>query len=1636
MALSNIIPHENGLGFMLHNSFISHSERLATDDSSKALTYGMLESCSNAAANMLLSDKDKIPENNVCIIIGSYAERLCAVAGTIKAGMTYVPFDIKAPVQRNVRIAKNVSCSYILTVRENYDYALEIAKGADCPAENIKILSADELLKGDISFPAVIRRPENRAYIIHTSGSTGLPKGVIINDCALVNFLLSVNERYAHITENDHTCALQNFSFDASVFDMFPFMLFGAAIHFIPDELKTDVDSINRFLIEKGVTMQQFTTALYHLFADLENDTLRKVFVIGEKMLKYVPRGYEVYNTYGPTEATVLVTYKLVTEQADNIPIGEPIDNTDIIIVREDGTEAAPGEQGELCIGGICLAEGYLNNPEETEKRFVTHIKDPARRMYRTGDIGMFTESGELLCFGRIDFQIKHRGYRIELDEIKHYILELEEISDCAVLYNDRTENKYIVCFYCTHDGKDIAPGDFRRRLEDSIAEYMIPTHWIRLDSIPMNNNGKTDRNALFAILEDITSVNQAEEDDGTAGKLRSLWAELLDIPADFDENDSFGNLGGHSILSMIMLRRVKDDLGISVTFPELLSCTSFREFAELAESKCTETEALGIYQKDPAHRFDSFSLSVMQQAYYVGRCEGISLGSIPTHLYLELDCFSFDREKFVRTANKLLERHDALRLRVFDDGTQRVLPYSPMTADDIPYSDIRAMSSEEQSALILSSRKELVSQSCDYTSSSLINLRLFQDSSDHALVQLYLDGFVADGWSQEILFSDFDILYCDENAVLPPQEHLFRDYVLFCLSEKRAASEKHAAGERFWKENINALPDIPELPLMADPQLVMKPDVKHIMRVMLPDEWDRFEKSCAAAGVSTSNAMMTVFGKVIARWSRKKDLVINLPVASRFFDEADFTDLFGICTDFLLFDIHERRGETIKTAALRNQERLAELSTYRQFSGIEVIRELSRIRGDAGNAAPVVFTSLLDIPDKDTKFIRKRYFQTHTSQIWLDAIVLKCGDGITFSWDYAGQLFEDVTITAMMDTFFLELRKLAGNQSEWERNELEIISSVPMEISSCAGEKTDTDFAPLVPELIEIADIFSECIAVCAGGEEYTYSQLFTDSKAFAAMLTENGISPGDKVLILMDKRYEQIVSVLGTVLCGGVYVPVDSENTRSRIIHCISDSGAAAVVTETRLLEKYGGAFDVRTINVDTDDIFSAVTEYVQPSATCDDLYCMIYTSGTTGVPKGVMLNQRALQNCVEATTKLHPEGDPTRVLSLTNLCHDMSIYDIFGILQTGGAIILPDEDKLKDPVHWAELIERYSVNFWNSVPSIMEMLLESHSHGGDADISSLRTVILGGEKLSTNMPSRIYALAPQADIYNVGGPTETTVWSIYHKVAPEDLEKVRIPLGKPIENVTYTILDSNLQLCPYDVPGTICVEGISLSNGYLGLPDKTAESFINDPYTGEKMYITGDIGKYLRNGEIDILGRDDDQIKLNGKRIELTEIEAAAVRDKRISAAAAVCDSEKKLIYLYYTANTAITAKELEEHLETELPAYMVPSAYMELEKFPLSRTGKIDRKALPEFDMKAVIKDAQTDDLFPEVLAVYRDILGRDDITSDDNFFRCGGDSLKAIRLLYELNEKTGVQLQLTDIFEFPVIRNMQKHILEF
>ncbi len=1097
---------------IMHNTALKFSERTAITDKNRSISYGELDNLSNAVCNFLLEKCGNNSDSHICVYCCNCIEKICYITGIFKAGMTYVPLDVNLPFQRNHTIAENAETSVILADKDNFEKAKLFS-------ENVCAFTIDELAEMDSSYTEIVK--ENRtAYIIYTSGSTGIPKGVCIPENSLLNFCSSIIN-LTGITENDRTCTIQNPAFDLSIMDMIPFLLVGSALYCIPDEIKKDISLVNKYMISNRITVQSMSTALYHLFLEEDNDILEKVFVIGEKMLKYRKKPYTIYNMYGPTEATVLVTYGEITEQRDNIPIGLPIANTKIIIVKEDGTMADVDEQGEICIMGKNLSSGYLNNEAETEKRFVPSVINPNEIMYKTGDTGMWTSDGELLCFGRMDFQIKHRGYRIELDEIRYHILELNYIDDCALIYNDRAENGYIVCFYCSANVEDISAERFINDLEGTLPEYMIPSRWIKTEAIPLNNNGKTDRTKLFEMLDATKNTHSGNVrcNDITA-TMRKIWAEALDIEENFNGNENFRTLGGHSILSMIIIRDIKENLNIDINFREFIECENFNEFVKLALTKSDEKTSDNNLSSNSADRYKPFVLNSLQTAYVVGRNRDMTLGGIPTHMYYEVTCDDFELQKLMKVFNKIFKAHDMLRIRIDDTGIQNIVPYYEITPEKIGFTDISGLDEEQKKTKLNEIRHNLETFIPDMKNGSLIKAVPVKTGEKTAVICAYFDSVIIDGWSAEELITELNTLYASPDSEIKTSKQTFRDYNN--IIEKEKNSPEHERDKEYWKSLLPDLTATPCIPLKTSPKSVNFPHTRRIERSVTEEKWQNFEAICAKNKISTVAALYAVIGNVIARFSLNDSFTINLPIQKRFMNNASFNELIGNYSSYLLFSYKENVNDSWLEIFRHSSDQLTERLSHDSFHGLEINELIRTAVGKTENTSRIMFTSVPDLSRGNDRLWHKSYAETRTSQVWLDIISVTYDSKINFIWCYVTELFSDETAEAMADMFISIINRLCQNAENLNSTPISFYQNKPKYLPVSVDTPFARDFSALFDNNSFILKDRNGTISpVGAIGKIYTENGSATDF---------DGIYEADKIRLL--GRTENRLAIYETVI------------------------------------------------------------------------------------------------------------------------------------------------------------------------------------------------------------------------------------------------------------------------------------------------------------------------------------------------------------------------------------------------------------------------------------------------------------------------------------------------------------------------
>ena len=1470
------------------------------------------------------------------------------------------------------------------------------------------------------------------AYAIYTSGTTGRPKGVAISHEALLEFCLSQNKLF-DVTEEDRMARCVRVGFDPSVLEFFPYLVVGATVVIVPNELRMDLNGVNRYFDNHQITIACLPTQFCEQFQNLENHSLRLLITGGDKLRVGKKMPYRLFNNYGPTENTIITTSFEVDQAYKSIPIGKPMGNTKVYIVDQYGREQPIGVPGELLIAGKRLSVGYINNETQTKLHYMDSCVF-GERVYRSGDLAKWLPDGNLDFIGRIDKQIKISAFRIEIGEVEASIQELHGIEQVVVtVKEDRQKNRFLCAYYVTNEG--ILPKQIKTYLAGRLPSYMIPKYLLALPELPKTKNGKVNYESLPNPIE-TCEIELVMPGTDLEQKLWNLWCQVLE-KENFGITDDFFQIGGNSIQIMRILSEWEQKEPLKyISFTDAILNPTIRAMAQIAEQNEEKNinrlqNPMIVPELNEAGRYEPFALSQLQQAYFVGRRNEMELGNVPTHCYSEFFCEDYDRERFLNAICKLVNRHDMLHARFLKDGRQFVLREYQVK---VPEEDLSCLTDTDRKERLAQIRREMENMVRNCFEESLVTLRVSKIGENEAIIHVYYDGLIIDGWSQEILFHDIDFYYEHPDEELPAVPIHFCDYIQFL--EKLKETEKYKNSREYWLKRISSLSEAPILPINQQETSINHITIKKYSESISRKEWEQIKIFSKKFGISSFVVLLTVFGQVIGKWGKRKNFCINVPEFNRTAAKGMADEVVGECASFLLFNM-EQTKESFLEIVKKNQLHLAELMEHDSFTGMDVLREISREQGSVGNySTPIVFTSLLDIPSKEMQHFKKVYVQTHTSQVWIDAVVQYCNECVEFSWDCVDSLFEPGVLNKMIHTFTKRIRQLAKSEEAWwEENDYQ----VPEE-EKIIRTLNETDMvlpmSTLDELLIKSREQYGTCTAVIQGNRIYSYEEFFVLTDRFLERIQNLGVNAGDVVAIVMDKRVEQLAAVIAAVLAGAIYLPIDVQLTKERISYCILEAESKMVIydsdEEEKLLEL---PEQVLRFNVDEPwERYGDVKMSIK-KRTLDDVFCIIYTSGSTGKPKGVLVPQRGLINAIVYTNLYYKVSSKDSVLALTNLSHDMSMYDIFGMFQCGGCIILPETKEEKNPKHWLEVINKYHVTIWNSAPAFMEMMLEVMYHESGISIKNLRLAIMGGDVMRKMIPQCLWKENPQMVVVNVGGPTETTLWNIHHIVTKEDLYRKRIPYGRPMANTKYFILNEAMQICPIYAEGIMYVEGAGVTKGYLKDPEKSAQKYMINPYTGNRMYCTGDVGRYLEDGTIDIIGRDDFQIKINGKRIELEEIEQAAYENPQIQFAAAVLQEAEHAIALYIKVSGKVSKQEVRESLAKILPHYMMPKYLVMIEDIPLSRNGKVNKKALPMIAIEkeeTQIAQAATE-TESALIVLYNKIIGITSTTPKDNFFSLGGDSLKAIKLLYEVNAQFHQNLSLTDIFNHPSVSELAGYL---
>ena len=1535
--------------------------------------------------------KEGISSQDIVVV---YRERSDALLTTLlallKIGAVYVPVSVSYPKERLRSIISAAGGSFLIT-----DNGIE---------------------KTGISAKSL----PDAAYVLFTSGSTGTPKGVVTKGSALLAELESCQKKIGFCSgQRVLFKTAVNFAF--SIYEIFWPLLNGGTIVIIGEDEGGDIAELAQYIKDNKIsvlpTVPSILDALMKRWdAEEVFENIQTVLCGGEVLTKKISDSFlshynaQLWNIYGMTETTGYITAQLCGGSGDSTEInsvGTPIDGINCYILDEELAEVPDGTSGLLYLNDAPMVNEYLDTAQS--RRIV--LPD-GQTLFSTGDI-VKCENGLIWFCGRSDNMVKIHGNRVELEEIETQAEKLNEVS-AAIAGTYKPDS--IVLFAQSNSDSEIVSKTLRDYLKDHLPSYMIPARIVITDELCRLPNGKKDRpeqirrykeenfaDKPIVPTQDLTALEQC-----ISMMVSSQIGQTADPDADFYDQ------GGDSFGMTLVLQQIYEVCGIQLSAADFISDSSVRGIAASVLKHRSENAVAVIPDKSEKH----YDMTEMQLSYFFDRRYADDGSILPTAGYVELECTEYDSVRFHAAVQALVRYHDILRTVFNEDGTQTVSE----TANAVIHEE---KLTDEQ--YIVMSRKHILSEPFDPSCPPQLKICALVREDSSARIQLYFDAMIADGHSIALMLEELDGVY-SKKRILPEDEPAhFCSFVSYLQDVKN--TEAYAEDARFWENERQSPVQELELPLRSYNGKVT-PAQQYA--AFSQKEWDMLETRAKKYGVTSFVVMLTVVGLALKRLTRNRTFMLCLPESVRPASGV-FSETAGVFSNFIFFAFDGKPCAFLQMLR-ENQKQLLEKKKHSLFTGTDYLHASGKESSTLGDGVvSVVFTSLLG-NKTDLYSFKKVYMESHSSNIPLELVLDRIGGEVRLLVNYINELFEPHIISGMTETIEKTVRSLISANTDWETV---LYAPIP-EKEQAFLQKLNKPIS--VPEYVNTADIirnsmlrYPERIAVAEEHRSLTYAQLEQKVYAYSAAIKNTGADLAKPVCILMKKCIEQIIAVGACVYSGIPYMPLEEDIPTERLRRCLENSGTEIVFCDTDAEIPAGMTVIVPDKISDTSEKFSPAQRDAQ------DCIAVIHTSGSTGMPKAVRIAHGALQNNLMFPIKKYDISSDDAALAITNLAHDMSMFDVFGMLTVGGKIVMPTHEKRKDPMHWLALMKQEGVTVWNSVPALMEMFMICVQQEKLSFDLPVRLFMHGGDYVHTDIPEFLFKTFPGCKAVSVGGPTETTLWNIYHEITAEDIEAGFIPYGKPMADNRYYILDADRQPVAVGVTGYLYAGGIGVSQGYIGDPELTAEKFVTDPATGERLYNTGDLGCYLPDGSIKFMGRDDAQIKINGKRVETEEIASVIQHCDGITACAVVGDIKSKKITAFYCADDEISRDVMRSAVLRELPEYMMPTAFIRMGKLPLTANGKTDRRALLETARQLCEESTvQSENLTAEekeLKVLYDEFAGNSSYDPDDSFLIAGGNSLKAIRFTFALKEHYHTDIGLVDFFKHSSLRELASYLKE-
>jgi len=1597
------------------------------------------------------------PESRVGLCAERSLELVVGVLAILKAGSAYVPLDPAYPADRLAYMAEDSGVCVLL--------APPALRGR-VPAEGIEILSPEDVpgdeAADDLGVPV---DPGNLAYVIYTSGSTGPPKGVGVSHGNVLRLFGATDASFGFGADDAWTL-FHSYAFDFSVWEIWGALLHGGRLVVVPWEVSRDPAAFRDLLRREGVTVLSQTPSAFHALAKEDEgaakplDRLRVVVFGGEALRyeslrgwldRYGPRRPRLVNMYGITETTVHVTWHTVTgaelrQPAAGSGVGVPIPDLRAYVLDPVGNPSPIGVPGELHVGGAGLARGYLGRPGLTAGRFVPDpfSGEAGARLYRSGDLARWKGDGRLEYLGRIDQQVKVRGFRIEPGEIEAVLLAQPGVAAAAVVVRGEGEDAALAAYFVPA-GEAPPASALRDGLKRHLPEYMVPAAFVALDRIPLTANGKLDRRALPAPEAAGAGEAGAYLAPGTPVEevLAGIWSEVLGA-ARVGARDDFFALGGHSLRATQAVARVREVFGVEVPLRALFEAPTVAELAGAVEA----LRRAGLPALPPvaaAGRAGPLPLSFAQERlWFLHRMEPDNpFYNVPTALRLggALDVASLER-----ALGEIVRRHEALRtvFREADGGPVQVIP--PFDGFALAVDDLSGFPEAEREAEAARRATGEAARPFDLSAGPPIRAALLRLGAEEHVLLLCIHHIASDQWSLGVLFRELRALYeayrDGGDSPLPELAVQYADYAAWQREHLRGeALERQLA---YWRERLAGAPALLELPTdRPRPAVQTYRGARELFE--LPGELlERLEALGRSAGATRYMVLLAAFQLLLSKYAGTDDVVVGSPIAGRTRREVE--ELVGFFVNTLVLradlsgdpDFREvlRRVREVTLGAYDHQEvpfeRLVEELQPERSLGHSPLFQVMFIQEDgdrAGGGLPGIESREVELRLDTTKFDLILAFAPR-------------GGGLRGVLEYATDLFEAGTIRRMLGHLERVLEQVAS-RPEARLSELDLLSADERALVVEGWNRTDVEHGAdsCVHHLFEAqVERTPDAVAVTFSERSLTYAGLNERANRLAHRLVRLGVGPEVRVGICLERGPAMVVSVLAVLKAGGAYVPLDPGYPAPRLAFMAADSAAPLLLTQESLRGKLPPLEGVRVLCVDARPGAAAEEDARNPAggAAPRNLAFVIYTSGSTGTPKGVMMPHGALANLVLWHRAGVTGGEPRRTLQFTSLSFDVSFQEIAVTLASGGTLVLVDDDLRRDPGPLVRFMAREGVQRLFLPFVALQSVAEAAAAEPGARLA-LREVITAGEQLvATPQIAALVGSIPGCRLLNHYGPTETHV-ATAHTLSRDPAGWRALPsIGGPVANTRVYVLDAAMRPLPAGVPGELYIGGVQVARGYLGRPALTAGRFVPDPFAAEpgaRLYATGDRARWGGGGELEYLGRRDHQIKIRGFRVEPGEVEWVLRRREGVRecvVAAREDEPGRKRLVAYVVGEAKVD--DLRAHLRASLPEHMVPGAFVLLDRLPLTPSGKVDREALPAPERGAEERFVAPRTPVEAVLAgLWADVLRVDRVGARDNFFELGGHSLLATRVVSRVREVLGVEMPLRLLFEAPTVGDLAPRV---